>query len=123
MELVTFQGNDLYHAFLSGAHKLISIKHHLNNINVFPVPDGDTGSNMSYLMQTIINEARPSDDFSETMESIASAALSGSRGNSGIIFAEYFSGLSEKLKGKPLVKLDEFMDAVKQQSKKHTKRS
>jgi hypothetical protein len=118
MELVTFHGNDLYHAFLSGAHKLISIKHHLNNINVFPVPDGDTGSNMSYLMQTIINDARPSDDFSETMESIASAALSGSRGNSGIIFAEYFSGLSEKLKGKPLVRLDEFMDAVKHAIKK-----
>ncbi|MDD4354982.1 MAG: DegV family protein [Candidatus Izemoplasmatales bacterium] len=118
MEFVTFEGNDLYHAFLSGARKLISIKHHLNNINVFPVPDGDTGSNMSYLMQTIINEARPSEDFSETMDSIATAALSGSRGNSGIIISEYFNGLSEKLKGKTHVKLDEFMDAVKHAIKK-----
>lgn len=118
MEFVTFEGNDLYHAFLSGAKKLISIKHHLNHINVFPVPDGDTGSNMSYLMQTIINEAKPSADISSTMDSIATAALSGSRGNSGIIFSEYFNGLSEKLKGKTHVKLDEFMDAVKHAIKK-----
>ncbi len=93
MEMMTIKGNELYNAFIAGARKLIGKKDHLNKINVFPVPDGDTGTNMSYLMQTIINEAKPSEDLSETMESIANAAITGSRGNSGIIFAEYFNGL------------------------------
>ncbi|MCK7488585.1 MAG: DUF2177 family protein [Bacillus subtilis] len=80
--------------------QLISEKAHLNKINVFPVPDGDTGSNMGYLMQTIVLESKMSDSVSDTMESIANAAINGSRGNSGIIFSEYINGLFERLKGK-----------------------
>ncbi|MBU1145538.1 MAG: DegV family EDD domain-containing protein [Firmicutes bacterium] len=118
MELLTLKGNDIYHAFLAGARKLISQKNHLNQINVFPVADGDTGTNMSFLMQTIINEATLSDNLSETLESIANAALNGSRGNSGIIFAEYFNGLYERLKGKAQIKLSDFKDAVKHAIKK-----
>ncbi len=106
------RGHDLYHAFVAGAKKLIEKKQHLNRINVFPVPDGDTGTNMSYLMQTIINQAKPSDNLSDTLESIADAAITGSRGNSGIIFAEYFNGLYEKMKGKAHAKLDDFKEAV-----------
>ncbi len=54
METILLNGTDLYRAFIAGAKKLISEKAHLNKINVFPVPDGDTGSNMGYLMQTIV---------------------------------------------------------------------
>jgi len=113
MEVMTLKGNDIYFAFLAGARKLISEKKHLNKINVFPVPDGDTGSNMSFLMQTIINEAIPSENLSDTVESIANAALNGSRGNSGIIFAEFFNGLYERLKGKAQAKIEDFKEAVK----------
>jgi hypothetical protein len=112
MEMTIMRGHDLYHAFVAGAKKLIEKKQHLNRINVFPVPDGDTGTNMSYLMQTIINQAKPSDNISETLESIADAAITGSRGNSGIIFSEYFNGLYEKMKGKAHAKLDDFKEAV-----------
>ncbi|MFA5466507.1 MAG: DegV family protein [Candidatus Izemoplasmatales bacterium] len=112
MDLMTLKGNDLYLAFIAGARKLIGKKDHLNKINVFPVPDGDTGTNMSYLMQTIINEAKPSDDLSLTMDSIANAAITGSRGNSGIIISEYFNGLSEKLKGKKQAGIQDFKEAV-----------
>ncbi len=118
MEVMTLKGNDIYFAFLAGARKLISEKKHLNKINVFPVPDGDTGSNMSFLMQTIINEAKPSDNLSDTVESIANAALNGSRGNSGIIFAEFFNGLYERLKGKAQAKIDDFKEAVKHATQK-----
>jgi hypothetical protein len=113
MDTLTLRGFDVYHAFVAGAKKLINIKSHLNKINVFPVPDGDTGSNMAFLMQTIIDEAKPTDDLSQTLDSIASAAMSGSRGNSGIIFAEYFNGLAENLKGKAFAKVSDFSDAVK----------
>jgi len=118
MDTLTLQGYDVYHAFLAGAKKLILIKGHLNKINVFPVPDGDTGSNMAFLMQTIINEAKPDENLSVTLDSIASAAMNGSRGNSGIIFSEYFNGLAEKLKGKAQAKVSEFSEAVKHAIKK-----
>jgi len=118
MEILTLKGFDLYQAFIAGARKLISQKKHLNQINVFPVPDGDTGSNMSFLMQTIINEAKPSDNLSETAKSIANAAIVGSRGNSGIIFAEFFNGLYERLKGKAKAGLDDFVEAVKHATQK-----
>lgn len=110
---MVLRGNDIYQAFLAGARKLIGIKTHLNKINVFPVPDGDTGSNMAFLMQTIIDQAKPCDDLSAAMDSIAYAAMNGSRGNSGIIFSEYLNGLAEKLKGKAFAKIEEFHEAIK----------
>ena len=113
MQLEMMNGNELYYAFISGAKKIINERQHLNRINVFPVPDGDTGNNMSYMMQRIIKDAKPSENISETMESIANAAIAGSRGNSGIIFAEYLNGLYEHIKGKTVVYLDEFHQAIK----------
>jgi uncharacterized protein len=112
METTLLNGNDLYRAFIAGAKKLISEKSHLNKINVFPVADGDTGSNMGYLMQTIVLESKMSDSVSDTMESIANAAINGSRGNSGIIFSEYINGLFERLKGKIAITTHDFADAV-----------
>lgn len=112
MELITLKGNDLYQAFLAGARRLISRKKYLNSINVFPVPDGDTGTNMSFLMQSIIDKAKSSEDLSETAASIATAAVDGSRGNSGIIFAEFFVGLYEKLKNLRQARLEDFRQAI-----------
>lgn len=113
MSILVLNGPDLYHAFISGAQRIINEKQKLNKINVFPVPDGDTGSNMSYMMQQIINEAQPAESIAQTMESIANAAIVGSRGNSGIIFAEYLNGLFEVLKDKVSAKLEDFHQAVK----------
>lgn len=118
MELRLLDGQQLYKAFIGGAKRLINDKHDLNRINVFPVADGDTGSNMAFLMQTIINEAKPSESVSETLESIASASLSGSRGNSGIIFSEYLYGLYEHLRGKVTATIHDFSDAFKHASQK-----
>jgi len=93
MTISRLNGEALYYAFLSGANEVIKQKYELNRINVFPVPDGDTGSNLAYTMYTIVEEARIKHTVKETMESIAEAALNGARGNSGIIFAQYINGM------------------------------
>ncbi|WP_422486921.1 DAK2 domain-containing protein [Gudongella sp. DL1XJH-153] len=93
MTMNKLNGEDLYYAFLSGANEVIKQKYELNRINVFPVPDGDTGSNLAFTMYTIVEEARIKQTVKQTMESIAEAALNGARGNSGIIFAQYINGM------------------------------
>lgn len=118
MGILLLNGHELYKAMMVGAKRLIMDKHDLNRINVFPVADGDTGSNMAYLMQTIINEAKPSDSISETLESIATASLSGSRGNSGLIFSEYLYGLYEYLRGKVTATINDFSSAFKYAAQK-----
>jgi uncharacterized protein len=74
----------------SGSRRVIEHRDELNSINVFPVPDGDTGSNLSHLMRTILQDTYISDDASEAMASLKQAALRGSRGNSGMIFSQFF---------------------------------
>ena len=118
MGILLLNGHELYKAIIGGARRLIMDKHDLNRINVFPVADGDTGSNMAYLMQTIINEAKPSESISDTLESIASASLTGSRGNSGLIFSEYLYGLYEFLHGKVTATIHDFSSAFKHAAQK-----
>ena len=84
----------IYKSFIIGAKNVIQEKNVLNAINVFPVPDGDTGSNLASMMSTIIEKAKLGKTSEETMQSIADAAIVGARGNSGIIFAQYIYGFS-----------------------------
>ena len=87
----------LYKSFIIGARQVLSEKNGLNSINVFPVPDGDTGTNLASMMNAIIEKAKLGSTIKETMQSIADAAIIGARGNSGIIFASYINGLSDAL--------------------------
>ncbi len=85
-------------AFQAGAEQVIIHKKELNDINVFPVSDGDTGNNLAALMQTI-KEAIDG-HFPSTLslfERLADASLVGARGNSGNILAQYFNGLYDNL--------------------------
>ena len=86
----------LCQSIFSGAKLVIQNKIELNDINVFPVADGDTGSNLASLMQAILNDV-PSDNQSikSLLDKVSSAAIIGARGNSGLIFAQYLSGLAE----------------------------
>lgn len=86
---------NIYNAIIQSAKAVISYKDYLDEINVFPVKDGDTGSNLTVLMNKIILNARMGSDLNETLNSISNAALIGSRGNSGIIFSQFFYGLSQ----------------------------
>ncbi|HUW42278.1 MAG TPA: DegV family protein [Rectinemataceae bacterium] len=85
----------LYKAFASGGHEIIGRRDAINTINVFPVADGDTGTNLAMTMTSIINNSSPLSTAGKTMQAIADAALEGARGNSGIIFAQFLVGLSE----------------------------
>lgn len=85
-------------AFQAGAQRVIQQKNHLNGINVFPVEDGDTGSNLASLMSSLLEEAlRQMQTTQEVFTNMADAALIGARGNSGIIFAQYLNGLASHL--------------------------
>lgn len=84
---------DIYYSFISGANEVIKEKLELNRINVFPIADGDTGSNLAYTMNSIIENAEILETPKETLASIADAALMGARGNSGIIFAQFVNGM------------------------------
>lgn len=85
-------------AFQAGAQRVIQQKNHLNGINVFPVEDGDTGSNLASLMSSLLEEAlRQMQTTQEVFTNMADAALVGARGNSGIIFAQYLNGLASRL--------------------------
>lgn len=106
MMLITNQ--QVYESFIKGAHTVIERKEVLNRINVFPVRDGDTGSNLSSMMRSIIEMAENKISVKTTLESVADAALYGARGNSGIIFAQYFRGLSESIQGDETVSVIDF---------------
>lgn len=80
-------GKRLYYAFLAGTKKVIANKNDLNKINLFPVADGDTGSNLAHTLKVVENETIKTDSLAETLNSMGEAALKGAIGNSGIIFA------------------------------------
>lgn len=84
---------------ISGAHNLSNNREMVDALNVFPVPDGDTGTNMSL---TFINAARGVEgtdmtDVSEVANTVAKATLRGARGNSGVILSQIFRGISKKI--------------------------
>lgn len=85
----------LYSGFIAGAEEVMANKKYLNTINVFPVADGDTGSNLFSTMHSIVTHSEQKHTVKHTLESIADSAITGARGNSGLIFAQYFQGLSE----------------------------
>ena len=93
METITH--DDLYNGLINGAREVMNNRQFLNNINVFPVADGDTGSNLFSTMHSIVYHSERKENTKTTLEAIADSAIMGARGNSGLIFAQYFQGLSE----------------------------
>jgi DegV family protein with EDD domain len=106
--MTKINGKDLFHMFAYGTSYVVKQRRLLNDINVFPVPDGDTGNNLVHTMQTISRESKVSDSFHETLDSISNSALIGARGNSGVIFAQFVNGLRSASNGQSSVSLDEF---------------
>ncbi len=97
MKIKYLDSNRLYNAFLAGGMAVISNQDYLNKINVFPVADADTGTNMASTMRSIVEGTRIYPSVKDTFRSIADAALLGARGNSGIIFAQFIHGLSTEI--------------------------
>ncbi len=95
--MTAVDGRHLYAAFLAGGERMARDWQLLNRINVFPVADGDTGSNLRATVHHILDTVRPHRSFQRTAARIAAAALEGARGNSGIIFAQFLFGLSREV--------------------------
>ena len=95
-------GQTLKEMFASGAAWLGKSVADINAINVFPVPDGDTGTNMLLTIEFAVREARLGSDnqVSSVARSLAHGALMGARGNSGVILSQFFRGLAKALAGK-----------------------
>ena len=94
-------GADLRRMIISAAAAIEINKQALNDLNVFPVPDGDTGTNMSMTINAAAGDLRKTEDpaLGQAAKVAASAMLRGARGNSGVILSLLFRGLSKKLKG------------------------
>ena len=97
----TINGSDLRRMIISAAASIEIHKQALNELNVFPVPDGDTGTNMSMTINTAAADLRKTEDpeLYAASKVAASAMLRGARGNSGVILSLLFRGLSKALKG------------------------
>ena len=100
-----YNGNLLRDAILSGANNILNNKQNVDELNVFPVPDGDTGTNMSMTIGNSVRELKLLNDesVSKVADVNASALLRGARGNSGVILSLLFRGFSKGLKGKELL--------------------
>jgi len=98
-------GPRLLQGISAGVRHVFRRRNYLNKINVFPVPDGDTGTNLAFTFKTILDAtARARQErVDELMALIADAALDGARGNSGAIMAQYLHGFSESISGQRLL--------------------
>ena len=102
MNKITYlDGARLHRALVAGINNVISNQEYLNKINVFPVPDGDTGTNMAFTLTSILDSTQKKvySRVDDMLAHIADAALDGARGNSGVILAQFFQGLSDGAAG------------------------
>ena len=87
-------GKDLYGSLTFGYYHLRKNMHEINTINVFPVADGDTGSNITHTLKAILSNTDGAGSVADISNVFAKSALSGARGNSGMIIAQFFQGFS-----------------------------
>ncbi|GAC1358690.1 MAG: hypothetical protein NVSMB44_06910 [Ktedonobacteraceae bacterium] len=113
-----FDGQDLRKAILAGAAWLEENRESINALNVFPVPDGDTGSNMSATMKSAIRNIVNSEEKSAgtIAKQVARDALLGARGNSGVILSQTLRGLAAGLENKPSFGAQDLAEAFQQAS-------
>lgn len=108
-------GHIIAAGFISGANMLYNKRHEVDALNVFPVPDGDTGTNMSMTSNALAKALLElkSDSVTKICDTMSYATLRGARGNSGVILSQYFRGISKSLKGKSECTALEFAEALK----------
>ncbi len=107
-------GKRLYFSFLAGAQRIFENQKGINKINVFPVQDGDTGTNLASTMRAIIDTYIPTSNVKVTADALAEAALVGARGNSGIIFAQFVYGFSDYIAQEDQdISIEKFSEALK----------
>ncbi|MCR4672913.1 MAG: DAK2 domain-containing protein [Lachnospiraceae bacterium] len=100
MAIKTIDAGLLKDMFLAGAKNIEAHKEHINELNVFPVPDGDTGTNMTMTVMSAVREVEALEEISlKTLsKAMSSGALRGARGNSGVILSQLFRGFTSIIK-------------------------
>ena len=99
--ITRLSGARLKAALIAGCRRVLSRRDYLNRINVFPVPDGDTGTNLAFTLAAVMKTVRRlrGGDVATVFARVAREAVDGARGNSGAIFAQFFQGMAEALRG------------------------
>ena len=113
--MFVISGKLLRDAFISGANSISNKKKSVDELNVFPVPDGDTGTNMSMTMGNALAELKLMNDnvhCSAVAEATASALLRGARGNSGVILSLIFRGFSKAFSGQKNIGSEQLVRAL-----------
>ena len=107
-------GKEFYKGLSAGINNLLNYKNKLDEINVFPVPDGDTGTNMCFTLLPIIEECNDqiTDNVGKTLDIIADLALESARGNSGTIIAQFLHGLRRACRDKDKINVNDFSKAL-----------
>jgi uncharacterized protein len=113
LPLNEMDGRRLYYTFIAGARKVIEHQVELNKINVFPVNDGDTGTNLASTIRAVIDSLHPHRSYKITADRIAETTLVNARGNSGIIFAQFLYGMSSETGNFKTITISQFADSIK----------
>jgi DegV family protein with EDD domain len=106
-------GRRLYYTFIAGARKVIEHQVELNKINVFPVNDGDTGTNLASTIRAVVDSLHPHRSYKITADRIAETTLVNARGNSGIIFAQFLYGMSSETGNFKTITTGQFAESIK----------
>jgi DegV family protein with EDD domain len=106
-------GRILFYAFQAGGKKILQHQTEINDINVFPVNDKDTGTNLASTIRSVLDTIKPQRSYKKTVNYIAEAALIGARGNSGIIFAQFLYGMSRETENKGIITVSEFVNSIR----------
>ncbi len=108
-------GPRLARSLLAAADWVAAGREEINRINVFPVPDGDTGTNFTFTLRSVADALRALGDASldATARTAARGAVLGARGNSGMMLAHFLLGLSERLEGKSQASAEEMAQAIR----------
>ena len=109
------EGKMLRDMFVSGANNLQNHKELVDKLNVFPIPDGDTGTNMSLTISYAMKELAKveNDSITEIGKSLSKGSLMGARGNSGVILSQIIRGFSKSIEGKEQISTEDLAKAFK----------
>lgn len=113
MSLTKIDAATMRRVFISGANNISNNKEYINELNVFPVPDGDTGTNMTLTIMAAASEAESiaNPTISSVAKAISSGSLRGARGNSGVILSQLFRGFYKDVKGKTELSVEDLTSA------------
>lgn len=106
---INVDAKSLQYGFLAGAKRIEEKKDYINELNVFPVPDGDTGTNMTLTITSAAKEVANIKEptFSNVTKAMSTGSLRGARGNSGVILSQLIRGFCKELEGKEIVTIED----------------